>query len=158
MSCLSGILQALLRGDGGCAEGGGDAALQQGWEEPISSSTLLSSLAAHGSRLCNIHHQHNQHHQALDLGVVLWLGPKGKVLSVQYANKKRSRAMQPQAKDIFNVGKERQAGDGTMRPELQRLQMGFSSRALSLLSNPAQASSDHKSAWERTAKISGSHN
>lgn len=74
MRGLSGILRALLRGDGGCAEAGGDAALQQGWEEPISSSTLLSSLAAHGSRLCNIHHQHNQRHRALNLGVVLWLG------------------------------------------------------------------------------------
>lgn len=45
-----------------------------------------------------------------------------------------------------------------MRPELQRLQMGFCSRAVSLLSNPAQASSNHKSAWERAAEISESHN
>lgn len=36
--------------------------------------------------------------------------------------------------------------------------MGFGSRALSLLSNLAQASSNHKSAWVRAAKISGSHN
>lgn len=32
MRGLSSILRALLPGDGGCAEAGGDAALQQGWK------------------------------------------------------------------------------------------------------------------------------
>ena len=105
-------------------------------EEPISSSTCLGSLTALGS-LCPICHQHNQHHQALTLGVVLFLGPKGKVLSIRHMNKKRSRAIHPQTKDIFNTGKERQAGDGTTRPELQKLQMGFGSRALSLALKPS---------------------
>lgn len=66
--------------------------------------------------------------------------------------------IQPQAKDILNMGKERQAEDGTTIPELPRLQMGFDSRALSYFQTQPKPAVTTSMPERRAARISVSHN